>query len=108
MAEWRTALALDPKILSNSVSVSLIGSATATIERHYFTAQLLASMGNVESAIENLQMAITDGFSNIESIRNDPNFDPIRNDKRFIEFIENAETMIKLRAKTGLPEEHPK
>lgn len=108
MAEWRTALALDPKILSNSVSVSLIGSATATIERHYFAAQLLASMGNVESAIENLQMAITDGFSNIESIRNDLNFDPIRNDKRFIEFIEHAETMIKLRAKTGLPEEHPK
>ena len=56
-------------------------------------------MGNVESAIENLQMAITDGFSDIESIRKDPSFDPIRNDKRFIEFIENAETMIKLRSK---------
>jgi len=99
MAEWRTALALNPEILSNSISVSLLGSPAATIERRYFTAQLLASMGNVESAIENLQMAIADGFSDIESIRKDSNFDPIRNDKRFIEFIENAEMMIKLRAK---------
>jgi tetratricopeptide (TPR) repeat protein len=108
LVEWHTALALDPNILSKNVSVSLVSSAAATMERHYFTARILAYIGNVESAIENLQAAVTDGFSDIESIRKEPDFNPIRNDKRFIDFIENAETMIKLRAKTGLPEERAK
>lgn len=108
MAEWHKALALDPKILSKNVSVNMISSTAATIERRYFTARLLASVGNVESAIENLQIAITDGFSDLESIRKEPDFDPIRNDKRFIEFLENAETIIKLRAKTRLSEEPKK
>jgi tetratricopeptide (TPR) repeat protein len=108
MVEWHKALALDPKILSKNVTVNLISSTAVTMERRYFTARLLASVGDVESTIENLQMAITDGFSNLESIRKEPDFDPIRNNKRFIEFLENAETMIKLRSKTGLPEERPK
>ena len=107
MVEWHKALALDPKILSKNVTVNLISSTAATMERRYFTARILASVGDVESAIENLQIAIADGFSNIESIRKEPDFDSIRNDKRFIEFLENAETMIRLRAKTGLPEERP-
>ena len=107
-AEWRKALALDPKVMSKNVSVSLLGSVTTTVERRYFTARLLASTGDVEGAIENLQMAITDGYSDLESIRKERDFDPIRNDKRFIDFIEKAEAMIKLRAKSGLPAEHPK
>ncbi len=107
-AEWHIALAIDPKIMSKNISVNMIGSATTTMERRYSTARLLASVGDVESAIENLRTAVTDGFNNIESIRKEPDFDPIRNDNRFIEFLENAETIIKLRAKTGLPKERPK
>jgi tetratricopeptide (TPR) repeat protein len=104
MAEWRKALALDPAILTGSSSVSLIGTRASTMERRYFMARLLASSGRVDLAIENLKQAIAEGFTDIDRIRKEPDFDPIRNDKRFVEFIANADMLIKLRSKVGLPE----
>jgi tetratricopeptide (TPR) repeat protein len=105
MAEWRKGLALDPNILTKSSSVSLIGASSTSMERRYMVARLLASSGDVELAIESLKQAITEGFSNIDLIRKEPDFDRIRNDKRFADFVENAGVLIKLRSKVGLPED---
>jgi tetratricopeptide (TPR) repeat protein len=105
MAEWRKALAIDPKILTGSSSVSLVGNTSSTMERRYFMARLLASSGRVDPAIENLKLAITEGFSDIDKIRKEPDFDPIRNDKRFVDFMANANLLMKLRSKVGLPED---
>jgi tetratricopeptide (TPR) repeat protein len=104
MEEWRKGLALDPNVLRNS-SISLIGASSATAERRYFMARLMASSGEVEMAIDGLKQAILEGFNDIESIRKEPDFDRIRDDKRFVEFMENAGLLIKLRSKVGLPEE---
>jgi tetratricopeptide (TPR) repeat protein len=103
MEEWRKGLALDPNVLKNS-SISLIGASSSTAERRYFMARLMASSGEVEMAIDGLKQAILEGFDNIEAIRKEPDFDPIRDDKRFVEFMENAALLIKLRSKVGLPE----
>jgi tetratricopeptide (TPR) repeat protein len=104
LEEWRKALALDPNILSGTGSVSLVGLTTSTMERRYFMARLLASSGKVDQAIESLKQAIAEGFTNVDQIRKEPDFDPIRHDKRFVDFMENAAVLIKLRSKVGLPE----
>lgn len=103
MEEWRKGLALDPNVLKNS-AVSMIGASSSTAERRYFMARLLASSGDVEMAIESLKQAITEGFDNIDSIRKEPDFDRVRDDQRFVDFMENAVLLIKLRSKVGLPE----
>jgi tetratricopeptide (TPR) repeat protein len=105
MAEWRKGLALDPNILTKSSSVSLAGASSSSMERRYFIARLLASSGEVELAIESLKQAITEGFSDIDLIRKEPDFDRIRKDERFADFVENIGVLIKLRSKVGLPED---
>jgi tetratricopeptide (TPR) repeat protein len=103
MAEWRKGLAIDPNVLKNS-AISLIGASSSTAERRYFMARLMASAGEVEMAIDGLKQAIMEGFDDIHLIQKEPDFDRIRDDKRFVEFMENAAVLIKLRAKVGLPE----
>jgi len=103
MAEWRKGLAIDPNVLSKNNSVSLLGGASPTKERHYFIARLLAAEGKTEPAIENLKLAISEGFTDIESVRKEHDFDPIRKDERFIDFMEQADLLIRLKAKVGLP-----
>ena len=53
---------------------------------------------------ENLKAAFANGFTDLDSIRKLPDFDPIRKDKRFIDLIEETELLMKLR-KVGLPEQ---
>jgi tetratricopeptide (TPR) repeat protein len=102
--ELTIAVKLDPNILSRNSNISLLGGGTSSKRRHLLLAQLLASQGEVESAIENLKLAIDEGFTDIESIRKLPEYDPIRKDKRFVQFMEQADLLIRLRAKVGLPE----
>jgi hypothetical protein len=83
--------------------VSLIGGASPTKERHYFMARLLAAEGKTEPAIENLKLAISEGFTDIESVRKEHDFDPIRKDERFIDFMEQMDLLIRLKAKVGQP-----
>ncbi len=39
-----------------------------------------------------------DGFSDFEAIEKQADFDPIRKDERFIEFMKNIELLVKLRS----------
>jgi tetratricopeptide (TPR) repeat protein len=105
MMEWRKGLALDPDVLAKSNAVILTGGGggNSLMRRCYFMARLAASVGNVESAIENLKQAIANGFSDVEDIGQQHDFDPIRNDTRFVEFMQEAPLLIKLRANVGLP-----
>jgi tetratricopeptide (TPR) repeat protein len=102
--EWGKALALDPGALNKNSSVRLkIGGRTYPMQRFYYTACFFASRGNVELAIENLQAAFTSGFSDIKAIEKQPDFSPIKQDQRFVEFIKELSLQIKLRDKMGLP-----
>ena len=103
MAEWHKSLSLDPDIFSKRSAASLSSSGGSLVERYYFLARILAASGNVESAIENLKLAITNGFTDIDSIGKQHDFDPVRNDERFIDFMQNAALLIKLQSKVGLP-----
>ncbi len=106
MAEWKKALAIDPDAFTKSSSVSLGSSGKSSpMEKSYFVARLYASLGDVESTIENLKEAFNYGFSDIQAIENQKDFNPIRKDPRFVEFVENLSLLIRLRSKTGLPME---
>jgi tetratricopeptide (TPR) repeat protein len=99
LVEWRKAIALDPSILtkSNSISLSASSDTTTPMERRYFIARLYASSGDVEKAIESLQQALLEGFTDIDAIRKQPDFDPIRKDERFIEFMKTFALLISTR-----------
>jgi len=107
LAEWRKSLELDPQIFSRRSAASLSSSGSSLKERNYFLARLFALNGNVDSVIENLKLAITNGFTDIEAINKERDFDPIRKDERFIEFLKNAELLIKLQSNVGLPATPP-
>jgi tetratricopeptide (TPR) repeat protein len=103
LAEWQRSLALDPDIFSKRSAASLSSSGGSLKERHYFLARIFAASGNVESAMENLKQAIAQGFTDIDSISKQRDFDPVRKDERFIEFMQNAALLVKLQSKVGLP-----
>ncbi len=107
MAAWRKGLALDPDILSRKSNVSLVGGSTPSKEKNYFMARLYAASGDVLRAIECLEQAFMDGFSDIEAIDKQADFDPIRKDSRFVEFMKNVELLIKLRSRSNQPARDP-
>ena len=103
MAEWRKGLGIDPGILSRNSSVAMVGGATSTMDRAFAMARIMASMGKIESTIENLKVAFANGYTDFDTIRKLPDFDPVRKDKRFTDLLEETELLLRLR-KVGLPE----
>jgi tetratricopeptide (TPR) repeat protein len=92
MAEWRKALAIDPAVLNRSEGVSLAASRnkSSPMEKAYFMARLYASSGDVEHAIQSLEQALSAGFTDIEAIHSERDFDPIRKDEKFVAFMKTA------------------
>ncbi len=90
MVEWRKGLAIDPGALTKSDAVSLATSGRSPTERYYFLARLYASMGDVDHCVENLQAALNSGFTDITRIQNEPDFDKIRQEEKFVAFMKTA------------------
>ncbi len=104
MAEWKKALAIDPDAFSKTSSVSLgAGGRSSPMEKSFNIARLYASLGNVELVIENLKEAFNHGFSDIRAIEREKDFNSVRKNALFAEFIEELTLLIRLRAKTGQP-----
>ena len=108
IAEWQKALALDPKALNKSSAVNLTAEGrTSPMERSYVMARLYASQKNVGRAIENLKLAVENGFSDIEDIRNRRDFDSIRHHPDFESFLKDLPRLIQLQDKVApLPRTH--
>ena len=103
---WRKSLDLDPEILSrdNSISVAIDNGDISRRERLYYIARIYAVAGNIPKVIESLENALMNGFSDIERIRNSPEFDPIREDERFVKFMESASLWAKSNDPTSTAE----
>ncbi len=95
--EWKQGLALDPTILGKTEGISLVaaGSRSSPSEKNYYMARLFASIGDAERAVQSLQQALNAGFSDIEAIRKEPDFDPIRQDEKFQAFMKTAVLLTK-------------
>ncbi|MBN2244163.1 MAG: tetratricopeptide repeat protein [Acidobacteria bacterium] len=92
LEEWQRGLALDPDILSrdDSITVAIAGGGIPPKDRNYFMARIYAAAGDIPRTIESLKNALMNGFHDIERIENSPEFDSIRGDARFVEFMEDA------------------
>lgn len=97
MAEWRKGISLDPGILTKSEGISLAASSTKgpSVERSFFMARLYASMGDADRAIEALRQALSAGFTDFDAIRSEPDFDPIRQNEKFVAFMQTAALLTK-------------
>lgn len=97
LQELRKGLALDPEILKKSEGSSLVAAISQknTAEKNYFMARFYASQGDTDRAVENLQLALTNGFTNLEAIRTEKDFDPIRQQEKFIAFMKYATQVLK-------------
>jgi tetratricopeptide (TPR) repeat protein len=94
--ELKKGLELDPGVLSRSDNVNLTASGSGNApERSYYFARLYASMGLVERAILSLEQAFKAGFNDVDKIRSEKDFDPIRQDERFVEFMKLASLVTK-------------
>jgi tetratricopeptide (TPR) repeat protein len=101
--EWNKAVALDPGAMAQNSGVSLAVAGTPPMRYYYHIACFFASKGSVDLAIENLQLAYSNGFSNIKAIEKEPDFNSIRQETRFVEFMKDLSLQIKLRDRIGLP-----
>jgi tetratricopeptide (TPR) repeat protein len=92
LVEWRKGFALNPDIFDNRnvVNLSISGENSASAEKAFLFARIHALAGNAPKAIQNLEEAVLNGFADFNAIYKNPDFDPIRNDKRFIEFMKKA------------------
>jgi hypothetical protein len=89
--------------MAKNSGVSLAVAGVPPMRYYYQIACFFASKGSVDPAIENLQLAYDNGFSNFKAIETEPDFNPIRQDARFVEFLKELSLQIKLRDRIGLP-----
>jgi tetratricopeptide (TPR) repeat protein len=96
MEEWRNGLRIDPSIMDRSTAISLVASGNQefAMEKRYSMARLYASMGAVDLALENLQEALNAGFTDLQAILNESDFDPIREEEKFVAFIKTARLLL--------------
>ncbi len=97
MAELRKGLMLDPGIGGRGEGLALAQASSkgSSNEKNYFMARVYASMGDVDRAVESLKQALGAGFTDIDAIRKEPDFDKIRQDTKFIAFMRQATLMTK-------------
>jgi tetratricopeptide (TPR) repeat protein len=97
MAELRKGLMLDPGVVGRGEGMALAQAPSkgTSTEKSYFIARVYASMGDVDRAVENLRQALNAGFTDIDAIRREPDFDKIRHDTKFVAFMREATLITK-------------
>lgn len=97
LVEIKKGLSLDPDILKKTEGEGLMATTTQkkTWKDYYFTARLNASVGNVDRAVENLMQALSAGFTDLEALRTEHDFDQIRQDDKFVAFTKYATQLLK-------------
>ncbi len=77
---YRAALTLDPQIFASHTGASVQSPASAQDRGalHYYMAKGCVSAGNPECAIQNLRLALNEGYTNARKIATDESFAGIR------------------------------
>jgi len=88
-ADYQAALAIDPQIFDSNTGAS-IQNPTNVQERgalHYYMAKSCVSAGQRECAIDNLRMALNEGYTNAKKIAEDNSFVSLRDVPAFQQLI---------------------
>ena len=86
---YKAALAIDPQIFTSRSGASVQNPASAQDRGalHYYMARGCVSAGNPECAIQNLRLALNEGFTNVRKIVSDESFASIRDLPGFQQLI---------------------
>ena len=86
---YKAALAIDPQIFTSRTGASVQNPASAQDRGalHYYMARGCVSAGNPECAIQNLRLALNEGFTNVRKIVSDESFASIRDLPGFQQLI---------------------
>jgi hypothetical protein len=86
---YRAAIALDPQIFSSHGGASVQNPAAAQDRGalHYYMAKGCVSAGNSECAIQNLRLALNEGYTSVRKIVTDESFASIRELPSFQQLI---------------------
>jgi tetratricopeptide (TPR) repeat protein len=92
MAEWRKGLSWNPDILNKGdiISLSIKGENSISKDKAFAFARIYAFAGNAPKAVDFLEQALKEGFSDLTVIQKQTDFDPIRTDERFTKFMQDA------------------
>jgi tetratricopeptide (TPR) repeat protein len=88
-AAYQSALELDPQIFASHSGAS-VANPTSTQDRgamHYYMAKGCVSAGNPECAIQNLRLALNEGYTNAKKIADDGSFARLRELPAFQQMI---------------------
>jgi tetratricopeptide (TPR) repeat protein len=96
-AECRTALTLDPNVLTDRSTLGTVMQARGfTDVRFYFRmAKIFASLGRAEEAVRYLRRAFEDGFADLKLLDEDPDFKKIGQFPAYVELRKNPPKAIK-------------
>lgn len=91
MREMRRGLDLDPNVMDRDQSVFVTTPrGRPSAEKSYNLARIYAATGDVEKAIRYLREAIDHGFTHLDWVDSEPDFDIVRDDEQFALFLSEA------------------
>jgi tetratricopeptide (TPR) repeat protein len=98
LALWKKAVSLDPDVMTGwadpkpgaeCVAVSAASGRPAAA-RNYYLARVYASTGDVDRCLGKLKEALDGGFSDVDSLTREPDFESVRQDPRFQAIVKSA------------------
>jgi len=94
--ELRKAVTLNPSVFDrqSSITIAAVINRNSDGDASYSMARIYGSIGDAARAVESLQEALNAGFTNIEAIEKEPDFNPIRDSELFIAFMKNASLIL--------------
>jgi tetratricopeptide (TPR) repeat protein len=96
VAEYRTALGLDPNVMAEQSMLGAIVRARGTdVQFYFYMAKAFASIGRAEEAVRYLRRAFEDGFADPKRIDEDPDFKKISQHPAYVELMKNLPVAIK-------------
>lgn len=91
LKEIRIGLALDPTVMDKEQSVVVsTPRGKPSPEKSYNLARVYAAMGDVDKVIKYLREAIDTGFTHLDWVDSEPDFDAIRSNEKFALFLSEA------------------
>jgi tetratricopeptide (TPR) repeat protein len=87
---YRKAFDLDPTIFSSDGAASVSSPGGDLAVQYYYYAKLYAAVGRIDEALVFYAKARVNGFTDVEKVRQDPDFANLVTDARFIRMLDGS------------------
>ncbi|MBS1873554.1 MAG: tetratricopeptide repeat protein [Acidobacteria bacterium] len=94
---YQKAMSLDPDVFERKGTTGVLLQERSVQERakfHYYQAKLYAKQGQTDRALLYLRKALEEGLKERDKIKNEPDFESIREMKEFQELIETQQRVL--------------